>query len=442
MKSTRLSCDGTDLAPCEFPSRMRPWSRMPSNEQPIGLPAQAEGRTWEVGPGSVTVRGDIAILSFQVSDRALWFEVPALYADFLCTRTDAALVALLAPAYASGTALVISGETTARLAFQVEYGVKALLRSLLPDAPGMSITWQGSLCDSSAGNGDAVLTGLSGGVDSLTACHNFLLDDSVPDSMRITHFLFNDVGSHSQGDRADEDKLFSARLAAARELSNELGVPLIPVRTNLGDFDPAKFVTVGTLRNAAVALALQSKARLWLYASAYHMREASIVPGDIAHADWMLLPMLTTNGLEMQSTGGHLTRSERTHLLSQVPSARQRLNVCVRNSTNCSTCWKCARTLLTLELLGEAAAFSGVFDLQAFAKVRSGFIAHMLAGQDHDPMLAEVVALWRARGGRQTPGQFARVQLATLLAWLAEKPGGWRFRSAYAALTGFNPRVA
>jgi hypothetical protein len=42
-------------------------------------------------------------------------------------------------------------------------------------------------------------------------------------------------------------------------------------------------------------------------------------------------------------------------------------------------------------------------------------------------MLAEVVALWRARGGRQTPGQFARVQLATLLAWLAEKPGGWRF---------------
>ena len=55
------------------------------------------------------------------------------------------------------------------------------------------------------------------------------------------------------------------------------------------------------------------------------------------------------------------------------------LDVCVANpdkrlaleKLNCSRCWKCTRTLLTLEALGRLDAFEKVFDLPYYRTHRA-----------------------------------------------------------------------
>ena len=57
---------------------------------------------------------------------------------------------------------------------------------------------------------------------------------------------------------------------------------------------------------------------------------------------------------------------ESTRLYSALSALQQFLNVCVRNIHNCGTCFKCARTMFQLELIGKLDVFSSVFDVSSY----------------------------------------------------------------------------
>ena len=60
---------------------------------------------------------------------------------------------------------------------------------------------------------------------------------------------------------------------------------------------------------------------------------------------------------------------QKTLLVAELPVARQSLTVCTGvtpDGRNCSTCDKCLRTELTLEIAGHLDAFDERFDLGAF----------------------------------------------------------------------------
>jgi hypothetical protein len=91
----------------------------------------------------------------------------------------------------------------------------------------------------------------------------------------------------------------------------------------------------------------------------------------------MAFHMLSTETLDSISTGGQLSRVEKTKLVAGYEMSRRFLNVCVDPSSegrNCSTCIKCCRTLLTLDLFGLAERYSEAFDLKRFAQVRQRYI--------------------------------------------------------------------
>ena len=79
-----------------------------------------------------------------------------------------------------------------------------------------------------------VATGLSNGVDSLNTVLDHVLDPSVPDAMRVTHFLFNDVGSH--GHRRDVRAIAAQRRRRVALTAADLGVPLITTSSNADTF--------------------------------------------------------------------------------------------------------------------------------------------------------------------------------------------------------------
>jgi len=375
-----------------------------------------------IGPPERQDSGELHRLSYPVIGLAaptLWFEVPRAHAGMVAASGDAALVALLAPAMARGGSLTIDGPLTDGLAWASRQTVQPILSRTIAGLSTISILARDRR-HGAEGGGDAVLTGLSCGVDSLAVVAEHLLD-AAPDE-RITHFLFNDVGSHGAGDGIPG--LAERRWQRMAEAAEALERPIIRVRSNLAlfhrDTQPLHFQATHTLRNAAVALIFQAGARRFLYGSTYSWDDTWVRPTfDMAHAEPMLLPVLSTTRMELRSVGQQYTRVEKTRRIAALPVAHRHLDVCVSPDgdgaagVNCSRCFKCLRTLLTLELLGQLAPFEGVFDLPRYRVARNGYVARLLAGEGGE-LGREILDLMQQSGFRPSTRQRARAAAYSL----------------------------
>ncbi len=89
---------------------------------------------------------------------------------------------------------------------------------------------------------------------------------------------------------------------------------------------------------------------------------------DMAFADTIILPLLSTDSMTLRSTGSAYSRAEKTREILSIPRIGERLDVCVNHGhkgakINCGVCWKCCRIELTLEAFGALRQFEPVFDL-------------------------------------------------------------------------------
>jgi hypothetical protein len=322
----------------------------------------------------------------------LWYEVDPPYAGWLRgDRYDPAVVALIPFAMKHGATIHVDGGITGALLHGLRAGVVPILAQQLPTLRGTTIEAQ-FLDD--CGCGTAVVTGLSGGVDSYSTIAVHLHHPAA--AMRISHLSFHDVGSHGPAEPA---RVFEARLRRARESARALGYPLVEVRSNLAQFQATLYQQHHTLWNASVAMALRNGVGTYLYSSTVPYRDVSVRPTkDIALADPIVLGLMSWSGVRCVSANAELTRLAKTELIADDPLVQATLDVCVKplaDARNCSVCWKCCRAELTLDLLGKLDAFSQVFDLAAFRRVRAHYIAHLLAVDDpHGP---DLVALARQR---------------------------------------------
>jgi len=133
--------------------------------------------------------------------------------------------------------------------------------------------------------------------------------------------------------------------------------------------------------------------------------------------DPILLPLLSTERLDLLSGVPALSRVAKTAIVAENPDARRMLDVCIANADkrmrlgkiNCSNCWKCVRTLLTLEALGQLDAFGEVFDLAYYRANRTALMHSLVkrSGQG-DVAAKEALAFARARG-LPLPGPMSRI---------------------------------
>ena len=125
-------------------------------------------------------------------------------------------------------------------------------------------------------------------------------------------------------------------------------------------------------------------------------------PDAIERVNMMLLPWLSTESLDLVDDGNLFDRSAKTALVADYPPARKYLNVCYGHDTldtNCSVCPKCARTLLTLDILGRLDDFAGVFDIPRYRReVRRRLIAETIVGERRNLFAKHQMDLARSRG--------------------------------------------
>lgn len=323
-------------------------------------------------------------------DETLWYNLSGKFSDLVTDLCDAPLVALLIPAMAKGEDIYISGMISERLYYNLSGPYQRLLQYVIPSLHLINL--YPSEIQSGGQRASGVATGFSAGIDSYCVLADHFYSD-IPVGFKITHLLFNNVGSHGKGG----ERLFRERYSSIEPVVERIGLPLIKVNSNLSIFygKGLDFQQTHTPRNASVALLLQRGIGRYMYASSYNYIDAFVGDTyDMAYSDSIALPLISTERLDIFSVSSEYTRVNKTlRMADVVTDSYTSIDVCVglrsNNIRNCSLCWKCMRTLLTLDIAGIIDCYSTSFDIDAYKRGRKKYIASVIIS--HDPLLKEIV---------------------------------------------------
>jgi hypothetical protein len=346
-----------------------------------------------IGAPVLEVRGDTARLRATITlpegTTILWFETDANEARHFVTDTlDGFVLGLLPLAATRGLDLHAAGPMSSRLHYSLNSYVNEVLRSLIPGARRIGVS--ADALTTTHWGGQGVYTGFSAGIDSFcTILHH--LSNAVPPEYRVSALLLNNVGSHGQTRRDLE--IFRNRYRRIKPHADQLHLPFVAVNSNLDEVLQLNFQLTHTLRNAAVALLFQRDCAKYLYSATVHYTASHVQPTyDMGYADPITVPLLSTETTQCISSGAQYTRFDKTKLVSDFPPSYTALDVCVdpghARLINCSKCWKCLRTELTLEIIGALDRYQPVFEADAYRQLRTLYMAWLL--QSDHPLSAEI----------------------------------------------------
>ena len=338
-----------------------------------------EPKTEILGDGRISWTVELSGLEHD----ELGFVVEAPTGWVLSQLSDAALVGLLMPCMQQGLNIRFEGPVNERLLLHARGPLQAILRRIFPNLHTVEIEAAGA--STSFRLGHSVMAGFSSGVDSWSLVGDHLLDPHDQTGSRLTHLLFNDVGSHGSGESGRQ--LFLQRLGRVRSASESLGIPLIVVRSNLDQlYGGLLFEDTHTLRNATVPLILAPEVGSFMYASTFPLVLGRVgVRAHIGYSDPWILPLLGP----FSSVGGQRSRIEKTKQISRIPQTFSNLDVCTRLADgNCSQCRKCLMTMFTLEICGALDSYEDVFDLGKYQRAKRAFLATVLVSRH--PLEVEV----------------------------------------------------
>lgn len=331
-------------------------------------------------------------VEFSAGETSLWYRLDEKYADLVSDRSDAALVALLIPAMSCGEDIHLAGTISERLYYNLSRPYQHVLQAVIPSLKLVDIYPANVQPATDKANG--VATGFSAGVDSFSVLADHHYADDVPSGFRLTHLLYSI--------RKRSERLFRKRLESNRPVLDRIGLPVIAVMSNIESFyEPWSFQQTHTPRRTSVAHLLQNGIGRFMYASTYNYVDIFVGKAyDLAYSDPVAIPLLSNRSIATFSVGSEYTRVEKTLQIADIKDTHKWLTVCVNDENapgeNCSTCWKCRRTLLTLEIAGLLSRYEDVFDLDAYQRGRRRYIARVL--QSEDPLLREVISFAEESG--------------------------------------------
>ena len=320
-------------------------------------------------------------------DKVLWFEIDAAYRDYLSDDVlDAFVTASLLPAIVRGADIHPKGPMSSRLYYNLSNYALPLLSDYL-GKPRVTKLIPAGLRSTYDKKGTGVLSGFSGGVDSFYHYYNHS-GDRAPPEFRITHFCFNNVGSHGQETDDLDRKIFDWRYGRLRKFAIDEKKPFIQVDSNLDGFIGLHFEQTFAVRNVAVGQLLQNAMGKLLLASSNVYAETKIEPGmDMSKIEAVLLPMLGTERLDCILAGAQTTRTEKTARIADMPATYEYLDVCItpedapEGYMNCSVCGKCLRTQLTLDALGKLKEYGGVFVLERYRMLKNIYLIEIFSSR-------------------------------------------------------------
>lgn len=310
-----------------------------------------------------------------------------------------------------------------RLVINLTDALGPLLVSFAPDLfqRSIKITAKEFLWGPFAGGSQSgSVTGMSCGLDSFaTVNHAFGLPKYS--NRRLSALAHFDVGNHSPLG-LPADKLYLERVSRALLVAKELGVPLIDIRSNVGDWIPGSFARLHTLRNASAAYLTYPQAGTYVYSNGVRIQDTSLSANDSAYIDSLLLPLLSTPYLEFVQGTPSWGAPEKTQAILDDQLAQKHLNVCYFEGQNCGICEKCLRRALLIDTFGRLDDFSKVLNPAVFYENKDWYVGYVLMRESTSPVMRELALHLRKTGYLAKGDWFYRKK------WMLRRIENWILR--------------
>jgi hypothetical protein len=325
-------------------------------------------------------------LTIDTRREPVWFKVDKKYGRYLCyERGDAFLIGILNYAMRNKHDIVSEAPISEDLYYNIETYLVNAVASYNNLFYRTSIT--APVASSPLPCAGAVGTGISCGVDSL---HSLICQTNLKFTKHnITHLAFNNVGSHGEGEKAEE--LYRQRLNPVKEFAKEYNFELVSGDSNIMNVIEQEHFKSHTYSSIFCVYCLQKLYSVYYYASAgYQYHEFSLVElpeSSPGRYEMLLLPLLSTHSLRIYSEGEGLTRLQKLNSVVTYEPSYKYLNVCLKTVNNCNRCEKCVRTILGIDALGSLEKYKNVFDIDYYYKNQKWYLQQMLyqmARKKHD----------------------------------------------------------
>lgn len=343
-------------------------------------------------------RADLAVcitpFLFNGETHELEFSVQSEFQDFLSDRADGPFLGLLMLGMLTGSDIHVEGPLSPRLYTAFSHAGQELIRVTIPELKRVRITAD-TLCKNPI-RGEHVATAFSAGVDSFHTIKKFFYDNPPP-GMKVSHLTFANVGAHLQLGSELHNRRYLKHLPFAQKNS----LPYLSVDSNISKYYEGQIhilMTV-TLLNAAAALSIQNNMAFYYFAGTIEYRGMSFRKGtDISNIEGALIPLLATESLDFIGVGGDVPRLEKTRDIAELPDAQAFLEVCPFEAGNCSKCYKCMRTLFSMELLGCLHQFKQVFNLERYYAEKQNYL-YALFRPEKDSQLKDEILKYAKQSG-------------------------------------------
>lgn len=306
-----------------------------------------------------------AFVTIDSVRKEVWFKVDKKYEEYLCyERGDAFVIAALNFAMRNHHDIVSEAPLSEDLYYNIDKYLLDAIAQYNKDFYRPQIT--ADVSSESLPCAGAVGTGISCGVDSMHA-----LASQTAMKFRkhnITHLTFNNVGSHGEGEKAEN--LYHIRLERPKRFAEKYGFEFVTCNSNLQNVVEQNHFKSHTYSSMFAVYCLQKLYSVYYYASGgYRYNEfrlddkATICCGSY---DMLSLPLLSTHSLRLYSEGEGMSRMTKLKSVIKYVPSYEYLNVCLKEEHNCGKCEKCVRTLLGIDALGALDKYSAVFDINYY----------------------------------------------------------------------------
>lgn len=317
-----------------------------------------------------------ADLQYDGKSHTVWYETDFEYKEYLCyERSDSFAVNLILYAMEHGYDISCEQEMSESLYYHLtEFLIPAIAKNI---KKYKAIRILSETTSDKLPNANAVGASVSGGVDSFYTL--FKNHERKEKTFNITHLTFFNAGASGTGGGEYARVRFLERIKWIKEVSEKLNKSIVTVDTNFNEFLKQEHESSHTFRTLAIPLALQKLFSRYFFASSYEYHNFRFSVTDTSTYDILNTQYLSTENLTFYTSGSEASRLEKTKYVSKYEIVRKKLNVCLTETTNCSKCDKCKRTILGLYAVKELDKFKDVFDISYFNKNKHKYFQTMYA---------------------------------------------------------------
>lgn len=332
------------------------------------------GKSYIIDLGSVVRL--CADINLGEETKPYYFEVDKKYEHYLCIdRADPFLLALIYYAQTKGYNIKCIQPVSERLLYQLQtyyLPITSKCHKSYEQDIKISAEYESTPLE----NAGKVVASLSRGVDSFYTIVKHL---NSSDKYKITNLFLTDYFNTFTSETEYRQR-YEKLKASARIISDELGIELTAVYTNLYDFNHPYWVDMFAFKYFSCIYALGKLFKTFLYSSGYEIKDfdLSATNKDSSHYDLFSVDMANTDRISFYSSGGEVTRIQKMQYIAKNKVVQKRLYVCNFKEYNCGSCDKCMRTQFELFATNNLQKFSGTFDIKIFDQYKYKYWAKML----------------------------------------------------------------